>query len=211
MKALNFFLLVCLVLVPHIAAGNDFDSQLSVGTTFNVDATDAPLMVGNYGNQNYLGSNPDCPCILGDHSYAVQAFSTAASGNHDMETVAPSSGVDTLIMLYSPSFDPSDPTANLITCDDDGGSAWPLSKITANLGAGVQYQVMVTTWNATPVDGTINWRILPDIVLIIATAVAAVPTLSEWGMITMFLVLGMAAFTYCAKNVRVPQPSSYIY
>ena len=127
-------------------------------------------------------------------------------------TVAPSSGVDTLIMLYSPSFDPSNPTTNLITCDDDGGSAWPLSKITANLGAGVQYQVMVTTWNATIVDGTINWRILPDIVLIIATAVCCCPDSFRMGYDNDVSCFGNGCVLHIAqKTFRVPQPSSCIF
>ena len=196
MKAITLCLLVCLMLLPHVATGTDFDSELSTGTTFNVDATDAPLMVGNYGNQNYLNSNPYCPLILGDHSYGILGFSTAGAGSYDMETVAASGGIDTFIALYSPSFDPGNPTANLITCDDDGGSPWPLSRITATLGAGTPYEVVVTTWNATPVDGTISWRILPDIIL----AVESIPTLTEWGVIIMFLGLGIAAFFILRKN-----------
>ena len=193
-------LAVCLALLPQTARATDFQSELKVGTTFNLTVADAPVMnTVKYGNQNYLASNPECPMILGDHSYAGEPFVTQGAGNHDMETTTATGGIDTFIALYSPSFDPNNPTANLVTCDDDGGSAHPLSKITENLTPGTQYEVVVTTWTANPVDGTIDWQILPDIVLGVA-APAAVPTLSEWGVICFSILLGIAAVRHIKRQ-----------
>ena len=197
MKLFGIALACALLIIPTSAFATTFDSDLSVSTTFVNTVADSPLMVGNYGNQNYLGANPDCPMILGNHSYAIQVFSTQNSGNHDMETVAATGGIDTFIALYSPTFDPNNITANLVTCDDDGGASWPLSKITDNLTANQQYTVVVTTWNANPVDGTISWEILPDIVL---ASPASVPTLSEWGIIIFSVMLLVFAIRTMRRN-----------
>ena len=179
------------VLFSTSAISTTFDLPLSTGTVFTVTSTDAPLTTGTYGIQNYLNSEPDCPIVLGDHSYAVQTFTTGTAGLHTLETLSPSSNVDTFIALYSPSFDPNNPTQNLITCDDDGGSAWPLSRITANLTAGTTYTTLVTTWDALPVNGTINWQITPDITLVDAPVIQprAVPAIGLWGLalLSMFL------------------------
>jgi hypothetical protein len=113
-----------------------------------------------------------------------------------METIAATGAIDPFIALYSPSFDPSNPTANLITCDDDG-AGHPLSIITANLSAGTQYEVVVTTWNANPVSSTISWRVLPDIIL---GRLNSIPTLSEWGMIIFSILLCVSAVFILRKN-----------
>lgn len=191
---IRLVLLVAGVTFSTFSSATSFQTDLSTSKTFAVTATDAPLMVGSYGNQNYLASNPECPLILGNHSYASQEFVTQTTNSHRLETVLPNdNNVDTFIALYSPSFDPNNPTQNLVSCDDDGGSSWPLSAITTSLSAGTPYTVVVTTWNANPVDGTINWQITPDITLSNGLpAPRQIPTIGLFGAGVLSLLLAGA-------------------
>ncbi len=199
-KTLMVTLLLIALIFPQSVMATTFDSTISGSSTFTVTLSDAPVVAGgSFPGQNRLGGHDLCPIILGDHIYESQSFVTGTSGSHTMETLLPSSGLDTFIALYSPSFDPSNPAANLIVCDDDGGSQWPLSRITDNLAAGTNYEVVVTTWDAdTSVRGTINWQILPDITLV--QNVQRVPTINEWGMIIFLILAGVVSVYYLRRK-----------
>ncbi|WP_028580178.1 hypothetical protein [Desulfogranum japonicum] len=164
MIIIRILLLSILFFSPQIATANNFNLKLTEANTFTIDITDAPLtLIPEGGTQYSLASNPKCPVILGSHSFASQQIYALNTASHDIETIAPSSAIDTFIALYSPTFDPENPANNLITCDDDGGVSWPLSKITANLSKDTSYVVLVTTYNNTPLAGTINFQTTPDV------------------------------------------------
>jgi len=102
----------------------------------------------------------------GAHNYASQKFYTATGGSTVIETTAASlgGGTDSLIVFYSPSFNPASPTTNLLTCNDDIGGGSDLSKITYTLVAGTQYEIVVTTV-AVGVTGTATLSFTPDVTL----------------------------------------------
>jgi len=92
------------------------------------------------------------------HYYASQRFtSTGGTGNTIIETTLPtvlntSNTTDTYILLYSGSFNPTNPAIGVFDCNDDGGSDGRLSKLViSNLPAG-NYEIVVTTFasNSSP-------------------------------------------------------------
>lgn len=187
-------------LLSNGALATNFDTLLSGGITFTITGADGPPVPGESGV--YLGGDTDCMVLLGEHPYAVQTIAPGTSGPHNLETLAPSGGVDTMLAVYSPDFDPAHPAANLIACNDDYDDAtWPLSRVIATLVGGAPYTVVLTTWDTVPLmsveeesaiaEALVNWRVTPDLTAQ-ASAVAAVPVLAPGGLAILIAVLALA-------------------
>ncbi len=115
-----------------------------------------------------MGEKANCGITQGTHYYASQVF-TALTTTVDMGITAASfidssgnpAGNDTFIALYSPSFNPSNPNANLIDCNDDAGLPY-LSKLSPNLTVGTQYEIIITAYNLN-ITGTATFSFTPDV------------------------------------------------
>lgn len=85
-----------------------------------------------------------------DEYYYYTAFqiTVSTSGTYSFTT---DSDLDTVGYLYDSSFDPSDPTANLITDDDDNGDIHLQFLVEAFLHAEHNYVLVVTTHGETQV------------------------------------------------------------
>jgi hypothetical protein len=57
-------------------------------------------------------------------------------------------GADTVIAIYSWSFDPYNPGANVIGFNDDGGPASPNSEVTVTLSNGQTVAIMASTFSS---------------------------------------------------------------
>lgn len=83
-------------------------------------------------------------------SYDVFAFHVTADGSYSMETTAAAftnGGSDeTYLTLYANAFDASSPLTNLLALDDDSGAGF-LSLINASLQAGVEYFLVLSSYN----------------------------------------------------------------
>ena len=81
-------------------------------------------------------------------SYYYQAIQTTTytSGTYTLRSIS-STGLDTYGCLYSFSFAPSNPSTNLIACDDDSGGGGQFS-ISSYLYSGSTYILVVTTYSS---------------------------------------------------------------
>jgi hypothetical protein len=108
--------------------------------------------------------------------YEVTSFTVGANGSY---TVALDSlDFDTFVSLYSPTFTPGNPLANVLAVDDDGGPGFN-SLITFSLTAGVNYLAVATGFDPSDFGAytmTINGpgEVLP--------AAPAVPEPASWAM-----------------------------
>jgi hypothetical protein len=87
---------------------------------------------------SYLIIEPD---ITGSYTIETTANTALSNGHHD-----------TMLFLYSPSFDSAAPLANIFAGNDDivtGNIQY--SRMTTNLTAGVRYYLVVTSWYSTDV------------------------------------------------------------
>jgi hypothetical protein len=137
--------------IGHSAAANTAEYNIAAGATFSVASSP-------------LAGKSGCRIKTGSHPYASQKFTVSAGDTYTLETTA-STGLsnDTYLAFYSPSFDPANPTANLVSCDDDGGGSY-LSKISATLTAGQTYELVITSYY-TDKTGTVTASYTPNITL----------------------------------------------
>ena len=78
--------------------------------------------------------------------YHAYRFTVSTSGMYRFST---NSSIDTYGLLYDGDMDPSNPSANLLAYNDDGGTGYGLQfKIIANLETGSTYVIVVTTHGA---------------------------------------------------------------
>lgn len=89
-------------------------------------------------NHAWIAGSPS-----GTRNYVATQFTADATGSYVFGQ--PDNGVDTTMALYHGAFDPADPTANLVTANDDSGPGLS-PEVTANLVAGEQYTVVISTW-----------------------------------------------------------------
>lgn len=132
--------------------------------------------VADYGDYYDLGGNPDCELELGSHTYVTQSFAATTSGDYTFRNISVSPAdedvvwgapqypnQDIFLALYT-SFDPDDPEANLVACNDDRPEEfenawyryasnglttyvfdWQAPEMTVALPSGT-YDLVVTTW-----------------------------------------------------------------
>ncbi|MEZ5454835.1 MAG: DUF11 domain-containing protein [Lysobacteraceae bacterium] len=87
--------------------------------------------------------------------YHEQGFTVDTSGSYTVEVLSTTMpGADTIMVLYTPSFDPANPLTNCTAYNDD--STGLLSAITSNLTAGTQYVVVTTSFDNGEVGDVSN-------------------------------------------------------
>jgi len=106
------------------------------------------------------------------YNYAAQLFTPSSSGSYTFGMA--SAPVDTVLILYSGSYNPAAPTTNAVALNDDsdglgaggvvmgicGGTAIQCPKMTETLTANTDYYVVVTTWfNGDPVTLPIDFYV----------------------------------------------------
>lgn len=98
-----------------------------------------------------LGGVGTCGIQTGAHSYQTRAVTANYTGAHTFTVTGSTATVttgfnDPFLAIYAGSFNPANPTANLVGCDDDsGGAARPA--FTANLTNGQTYVLVATTFD----------------------------------------------------------------
>ncbi len=108
------------------------------------------------GAQTYNGG----PCnYAGTRAYGTATFTPSVSGQYVLDSTA--SGIsDPYGYIYQGSFNPGDPSANLVTCNDDSsgnGGLWP--RMVATLVAGQTYVVLTTTYGTGVQTGSHTYSI----------------------------------------------------
>jgi hypothetical protein len=187
-------------------------ASMYVALTLPVQATDVSVTVD--GGQTFtVASDPldgvdGCDIETGGHSYATQDIVTGTAATYTMAALSAGTTIaDPFLAIYSPSFDPDDPTANLVTCDDDRNTNYSdpnrvLPLFTVELAAGVPYVVVATSYDADPaMTGTLAFQIAPDLTDVPSVPNAtSVPTLSPLGMIILAALVGWASFSHLRRR-----------
>ena len=116
---------------------------LVAGLVLATMASAAPLVI----NGTLSSSDP----TLNTRFYDTYSFTVSQNSFYRLETTAanlsPGNPFDTLLSLYSGSFNPQAPNTNRIAADDDGGVGL-LSRIGINLSANTNYIVVVSSFNS---------------------------------------------------------------
>jgi HYDIN/CFA65/VesB-like, Ig-like domain len=130
----------------------DFTVTIDGSTSFNVAS--APL-----------GGNYDCYLEVGDRNYASQPLVVGTTAEYTFAATGVTGlGGDPFMAVYSPTFDPAFPAANLVACNDDYNDLLP--GFSANLTAGTSYVIVTTTYGNGFSTGSVNFTITPDVTLL---------------------------------------------
>lgn len=97
-----------------------------------------------------LGNIAGCTMVRGLHSYGTASARTTSATFYSFTGTAQTGTTDSFLALYKNSFDPANPTANLVGCNDDGGGSSRLPRFAAFLEADTTYVMVATTYNADP-------------------------------------------------------------
>jgi hypothetical protein len=132
------------------------------------------------GNQQFTVTGSQivtgCNALDGPHNYTTVGFIADAGGPYTVATTIATSLSslldDTMLALYDTAFDPNDPAANNIGCDDDNGPGF-LSSLTEPLTVGNTYVLVVTTFDAG-ITGDVGFTISDPITLEIVLSGPAV-------------------------------------
>lgn len=151
----------------------------------------------SYGGTNAGGpewtrpfADGTCCSGLGPVRYHVQAFSVDTAGNYTLSSVQ--DGWDGYIFVYHTNFDPLNQTVNFVAGDDDGSGGIGTSEITGvALNPGVTYYFVTTAFELGD-EGTFTNTLTGPGTITIGTA--PIPTLGEWGLLSLVALLGAAAF-----------------
>lgn len=171
-------------------------------TTFNVSLSD-PALTGTFSAGNSVLSDGTTSITAGanTYDYAYQYFTPSVSGTYVFgQLTAPS---DTVILLYSPIFSEADPTINFISMNDDGdvssiadsalrayvstaisgtlmcGSPTYCPLLEANLSAGTDYYIVVSTYDPATTVGTsglLEFFVIGDALVGVGGVPAVTPT-----------------------------------
>jgi hypothetical protein len=143
-------------------------------------------------------------CVFGSptlaRTYTSQTLVTGTAGLYTFTATARSSPtIDPFLALYLGTFDPANPTVNLVGCNDDTvPGVNQLPTFSATLTAGATYTVVTTIYGPGTVNsGTVSFTVSPDITLVAITtspAVQSVPALSDSGLIVLAALMGLAGF-----------------
>jgi trimeric autotransporter adhesin len=149
--------LLLLAGLPGISAATTF-TDTSSGDTFTVASSP-------------LGGVAGCRMQTGAHEYAARTLTTNGTDTYTF-TITSVSGFDDdpFLAVYSGTFDPANPTNNLVACNDDANGY--LSEFSATLSANTTYTVVTTSYD-TNVGGSATYQITPDVTL------AGAPVLSN--------------------------------
>ncbi|KFJ10255.1 IPTL-CTERM sorting domain protein [Delftia acidovorans] len=132
---------------------------------------------------NPLGGLANCNIIVGSHNYGSASFTTGNAATYSFTGTAQVGTSDSFLALYKNSFNPANPTANLVGCDDDSAGG-RLPQFVANLDATTTYVMVATTFPAQAFTGSVTFSagVVPNITLaplsvsIVATGQSMVAT-----------------------------------
>lgn len=102
-------------------------------------------------------------------SYGTASFTSQSAGSYSFQVTGSTQISDPFMAVYMGSFDPTNPSSNLVGCNDDGGQPpnglFPI--FTANLLANTTYIAVVTNYSGGASAGTISFSIgkNPEILL----------------------------------------------
>lgn len=138
-------------------------------------------------------------------TYTSQSLVTGSAGQYTFTATTRSSlSIDPFLALYLGAFDPVHPTVNLVGCNDDTiPGANQLPTFAAQLTAGATYTVVTTIYGAGAVNsGTVGFTVSPDITLVSAPAppAQAVPTLSDFGLIGLAVLMALTGLATLKRN-----------
>ncbi len=151
--------LCVLAIIPGVALATTF-TDTSGGGSFTVASSP-------------LGGRAGCNLITGAHPYASRTLTTNNTTTYKF-TVTSSTGFgnDPFLAVYLGTFNPANPTANLIACNDDANGTL-LPEFEALLNANTTYTVVTTSYS-TGVGGSATYNITPDVTLAGAPLLSAV-------------------------------------
>lgn len=138
-----------------VHAATSSTATVNPATTFN--AASSPL-----------GGINGCGLITGSHAYGTSTFttSTAATYSFTVTAVGDPSLNDPFLAVYQGSFDPANPTVNLVGCNDDANSSL-FSEFSATLNASTTYVMVATIYYDGAASGTVTFStgIVPSLAL----------------------------------------------
>lgn len=149
-------LLAALLALPGLAlAQSSFVETVTGSSTFN-NATDP------------LAGVAGCALQVGVHAYSARTITVPST---DLYTFTLSAftglGSDPFAAIYSGPFDPANPTANLVGCNDDTNpGVIRTPTLAVNLTAGQPYTLVTTHWNTGTFAGTATYAIAPSLTLV---------------------------------------------
>jgi hypothetical protein len=193
-------LLVCVVtagLFLTVHAGVPVDERAIKNTNFFVPQ---PVNVKNtvtYNSTNVGGPQWDrpfadgtCCSSLGPVRYHVQAFSVDTAGAYNLSSVQ-DGGWDGYLFVYHTNFDPLNQSVNFVAGDDDGNGGIGTSDITGvALNPGTTYYLVTTAFQLGEEGTFTNTLSGPGIITL---GNSPIPTLGDWGLISLVVLLGAAA------------------
>lgn len=147
------------------------------------------------------------------YQYVTQSFTPSATGSYTFGMS--SSTFDGVVLLYTGSYNPTSPPTNLLAANDDsdGSGAGGVTivgcpnttqcpKLTQTLTAGTTYQVVITSWSAgQSVPFPVSFYVYGEPVVVGgAITSAAVPTLSELGLIVLSSLMVLGTFVVMRRK-----------
>ena len=184
LSALGFLMMVS---VPVCAT--DFTATFGTGQTF-------------IPNSALLGGIAGCafgnPAVA--RSYTTQILITGTAGSYTFTGTGRSPGtLDPFLALYVGTFDPLNPTVNLVGCNDDvNPGVNQLPRFTSDLDAGTTYTVVTTIYGGgTVASGSwVTFTVTPDITLVAGPSAGAsgAPALGTPGLIGLGCLLLLAGY-----------------
>ena len=183
-------------------------SAVAITTNFSTTLTaSSPTFIrpilGPAGTELYTGNITTFHAGSASFKYSVQPFNVSVSGNYDIQ-VTGGAVSDSVIYIYSPSFNAASPLTNLLVGNDDQNTTL-FSKLTAYpLTAGTSYTLVVTTYDPSE-SGTIQFSGTGAGGLSVATA----SSLSVTGATSPTTACSSNAVTVTAKDSGGATATSY--
>lgn len=132
---------------------------------------------------------PNCQIDdIGSRFYELRTLTVGTTGNY---TFTDESSLDAILGIYDGGFNPADSTENCVIGLDDGSNGQDGSAVTLNAGT---YTVMFSSFDQNE-TGVATYDYTGPGVLTVGPLASpeTVPTLSEWGMILMGMLLAGGA------------------
>jgi hypothetical protein len=130
-----------------------------------------------------------------------QVFDLTAPGGEALEASTTAGTLSDSVMFIYCDFDPMSPEANLVFWDDDDGAGL-MSAISAIDGvvlpAGT-YKLVVSGYSSSDL-GTYTLDVGGNYTIAAAGTASSVPTMSEWGMMALAVLLAMGGVLYLRRS-----------
>lgn len=177
-------------------------SWLAVGLSW-ADQTSTATVSGSQSftvSSSPLGGVAGCNLSVGSRTYGTTTFVSGAAGRYSFEVTGGTGSIenDPFLAVYRGSFDPSNPTANLVGCNDDGLSLYSL--FTATLEASTTYVAVATSFGGGAQTGTISFSIGADPTIVLSSQSIALGTTGASMVATSD---SPVSITYSSSNTSV--------